>query len=704
MPAGDKTLGTGTAGDGAPGDEAPGDGAPGEARPAAPRLSLLTEVVREGGRLAGRWTILEAGVERATGEIALEGDPALEPPGTADWALFAALPDAVRLGGTLAVEAPVSRRALSEAMEVSRAWESFAEGARALVITASGMVEQAAEAPADAVALAVPEGGDACHPLPDGVTVSHVLRLGPLPAGAVAAAAGCGRLLLSLSASGGEGPKPRFFGRATRLAAGLHLVSRAARFGFLLIEPGATPRIGPSVSPAHVAAFLSGGAMKVIPLLDPPEPRPLAAPPSQAATQPLRISFAQGHRGGATRRSLILEGLADRPAGERLEMWWEVPGEAALPEPLVLDQMVASCVVPALQRGQDIVVRGSLSRLALIQLPLLAATRHDWGVAGPRREIALSADAVLDPPAARPPPRAVLTFSGGVDSFHSLLWRTGPDVPASEPPLSGAVLALGFDIPLAQEEAFERHRARLAPVLERRGVTLHVVRSNARSLGLAHWDYVAMPMISAALSQVSHLYAWGLVGGARSYPLTTVPTIQSPLVDVALSGDWFSVAADGVSVGRTEKVALICRHPDAMAALRVCYEEDTADFARNCCRCGKCQRTMLNFLAVGVPHPPCFETVPGPMELAEVPFHKATDLEFADDVIAYARAHGHAGAWADRLEERRAEWVPPAKTLLGRVRAKALLWSRRMRRDPVGTPGLAMRKAIARLARGGRAG
>jgi hypothetical protein len=521
-----------------------------------------------------------------------------------------------------------------------------------------------------------------------------------------AAEGGRGLLSLAEAEAGAAGPEPAYFTRVTRLAAACHLLSRKARFGLLLVEPEVTPVIGPSVSPAHVSAFLSGGAMRIVPLLDPPPPPParpaLARPAITAPQPPLRIAFAQRVRDGATRRSLFLEGLADRPSGERVEMWWECPGAIDLPEPVVLDQMVASCVVPALLRGQDIVVDGPLSRQAVLRLPLLAATRHDWGVKGPRREIGLRAASVLDPPAEQAPPRAVLTFSGGVDSFYSLLWRTGPAAPPAEPALAAAVLALGFDIPLSQAEAFERHRARLAPVLERRSVALHVVHSNARELGLSHWDYVAMPMISAALSQFAHRYAWGIVGGARSYPLTTVPTIQSPLVDCAVSGDWFSVAADAVGIGRTDKVALICQHADALAALRVCYEENTADFARNCCRCGKCQRTMLNFLAAGVPHPPCFDTVPDPMTLAEVPFHKATDLEFADDVIAYARAHGHAGPWADRLQERRQEWVPPAATLAGRVKAKAVLWGRRMQRDPLGTPVLALRRGLARLARGGR--
>jgi hypothetical protein len=678
--------------------------APGAAGFADTGFTLRTAVTLAGDGLVGRWSIVAAGVERASGDVTLAEAASLPPPRRDDWALFACMADAVRLGGTIIADGVVSRRALAEAAEVSRAWASFGQGAQAVTFMAREMAEGAAEGEEDAAILAIPAGSDPAHAAPEGVTVSRVVMPGPLPPGAVARAAEAGRRLVSLTAPGQAGPEPGYFTRVTRLAAALHLLAGEARFGLLLVEPEAAPRIGPSVSPAHVSAFLSGGAMKVIPLLDPPAGGPLAAPPSQPASRPLTVEFAQARRGGATRRSLILSGLADRPAGESLEMWWEMPGEVPLPEPAVLDQMVASCVIPALLRGQDIDVRGPLSRMALVQLPLLAATRHDWGVKGPRREIGLRAAAVLDPPPARSPPQAVLTFSGGVDSFYSLLWRTGPDAPVAEPPLAAAVLSLGFDIPLAQEAAFERHRAKLAAVLERRGVVLHVVHSNARELGLSHWDYVAMPMISAALSQFSHLYAWGIVGGARSYPLTTVPTIQSPLVDCAVSGDWFSVAADGVGIGRTDKVALICEHPDALAALRVCYDEGSADFARNCCRCGKCHRTMLNFLALGQPHPPCFDTVPPPMELAEIPFHKATDLEFADDVIAYARAHGHGGAWADRLEERRKEWVPPATTLAGRVRAKAVLWGRRMKKDPVGTPGLAVRKALSRLARGGRRG
>ncbi len=664
-------------------------------------LTLRASVEAGQGWLLGRWELVENASLLASGELRLAGDVPEGAPQLDDWALFACLADAVRHGGALYLDGAASRRALAEAAEVSRAWASFGRGAQALSCAARNLAEGAGEGAADAAILAVHAGGDPCHAVPEGVSVTHVVMPGPLPPGEVARAAEAGRSLLSVTGSGESGPEPGYLGRAARLAAALHLLARKARFGLLLIEKGVTPRIGADVTPAHVSAFFSGAAMKVVPLLDPPGGT-LAAPPSQHAPRPLRLEFAQTVRAGATRRSIILEGLADRPAGERVEMWWEAPGLTDLPAPAVLDQMVASCVIPALQRGQDIIVQGPISRMAQVQLPLLAATRHDWGVKGPRREIALHASSVLDPPTTRPAPRAVLTFSGGVDSFYSLLWRTGPRAPAAEPPLAAAVLSLGFDIPLAQREAFERHRARLAPVLERRGVALHVVHSNARELGLSHWDYVAMPMISAALSQFAHLYSWGLVGGARSYPLTTVPTIQSPLVDCALSGDWFSVSADAVSVGRTDKVALICAHQDALAALRVCYEENTADFARNCCRCAKCQRTMLNFLAAGVPHPACFETVPDPMQLAEVPFHKATDLEFADDVVAYARAHGHAGRWADRLEERRQEWVPPATTLAGRIRAKAVLWGRRMRRDPVGTPALAVRKALARLARGGR--
>lgn len=663
---------------------------------------LHAAVARLPDGLSGAWRIADGAEVVAEGRLSLAGAPGLAPPELGDWVLFAALPAAVRLGGRLRLAGTATRRGLADAAELSRAWASFRAGpAFALTLDADDVVDAPPlAAPARAAAVICP--GEAAPAMPAGMVLVAVVLDGA-GSGIVRAP---GVPVLRLSEEAPAGPLPDFFGMAARRAAALHLLSGEARHGLLRLPQPETPRMGGPAAPAQAAAFLSSGAMEVVPDLDLGArfaPRGgLARPSLGKARRPAVAHFEQGIREGALRRALVLEGLADRPAGERLTMWWEMPGERDLPAPPVLDQMAAAALLPAMMRGQDLVVRGPLSRLAAAYLPRLAATRAAWGSPAPAGPVAIVPDAVLDPPPATGPPRAVLTFSGGVDSFHSLLWRTGADAPPAEPPLAAAVLSLGFDIPLTQRAAFEAHRARIEPVLERRGVRLHVVHTNSRALGLAEWDLVAVPMIVAALSQFADRYAWGLIGGARPYPDLILPVISPPLLDRALSGNWFSVATEASGLGRTERVARVAADAEASAVLRVCYDERSADFSRNCCACPKCLRTMLNFLAVGVTRPACFERVPPVEELVELPIYKADDPLLLNDLIAYARAHGTAGAWTDRLARRVAAWRPPATTPAGRIAAKAALWAGRMREDPVGTPQLAVRKALARLARAAR--
>ncbi len=671
----------------------------------APALELEARVASSEDGLVATWVLSDGAGVVAEGSITLSGEASpIAPPAVADWALYAALPAMIMRGGTVRLRGAATWRALADAAEIGRAWAAFAETeAHPATFEAETVSNDGPSSGQDEAALVLAEGDDVSGALPPWVALRAVVVDGPAtPWRAVP-----GTMQFALTAEHPAGPPPADFSTLLRRAAALHLLSSEARFGLLRIEAAMAPRVGAPATPAHAAAFLSGGAMAVIPLLDDGaafRPRYSPATPGLVARRaPVTLFFDQSEKGGATRREMVLEGLADSPRGERMTMWWEMPGETGMPTPPVLDQMVAACVIPALERGQDLVVKGPVSRLAAVNLPMLAATRAAWGAKAPRGPVAILAESVIDLPARTETPRAVLTFSGGADSFHSLLWRTGPDAPRDEPKVEGAVLSLGFDFPLAQRAAFEAHRARIAPVLERRGVALHVVHANSRGLGIAVWDNAAMPMISAALSQFAHRYTHGLLAGGVTYPYMAVPMIQPPLLDRTLSGGWFGLATDGASIGRTEKMAMVAAHPDAMAVLRVCYNEQSPDFARNCCACLKCRRTMLNFLGAGVANPPCFDTVPDPLELAATPFHKRTDLLFAAEVIGHARANGTAGAWADLLDQRIAAWRPerdlPPETAAAWVRQKVLIWGERMAQDPIGTPRLAARKIAARIDR-----
>lgn len=656
--------------------------------------------------LTGYWQVSDGRTVLAEGSVTLSGDRAPAAPATDDWALYAALPAIVARGGRVRLQGAATRRGLSDAAEITRAWSSFSpDAAHRARLEADRIVEAPPLAQAGRAALALGASDDVAGVIPPAVTLAFVIL--DAPAGTAPPASAPSATVLALSADGPEGPAPSYFLTMARRAAGLHLASAEARYGLLRIDAAMTPHVGAPSTPAHAAAFLSGTAMEVIPLLDDGQAfRPRFTPAKPGLIQrraPITLHFSQAQSAGTTRREMVLEGLADRPRGDRLTMWWEMPGETDMPTPPVLDQMVAASVIPALERGQDLVVKGPISRIAALNLPLLAATRAAWGAKAPRGPVTVTADSVLDLPARADPPRAVLTFSGGADSFYSLLNHTGPDASPAEPKLEGAVLTLGFDFPFSEREAFETHRARVAPVLERRGVALHIVHTNSRDLDIAWWDVCAMPMVSAALSQFAHRYTRGLLGGSLTYPVMAVPMIQPPLLDRTLTGGWFWLSTDGAGIGRTEKIALIAEHADAMAVLRVCYEQNSADFVNNCCTCLKCQRTMLNFLGAGVTNPPCFRCVPSPLELAETPLYKNTDPSFAAEVITYARAHGTAGEWTDRLAERIATWQPPPglppKSRSEWMREKIEIWSGRMAKDPVGTVALGWNKIASRIDR-----
>lgn len=649
--------------------------------------------------------------------------PPVDVPPVDDWALYAALPALVTRGGRVHVAGRLSRTAIVHAAEYARAWASFAPGsAHPVTLSADAIVDHCPSAAPGEALLALAEGQDPALPAPGGTRIRTVILAGAATAEAVRRARAAGRSVVAFTTSYGTGPGVGSPGvgdlgiggmgvgsvmaEAAARAAAMHLLSAGAGTGLLHVPAAAAPRPGAPASPVQAAVFLSGGALDVVPLLDDgPRHAPRWTLPRHGTARwlrPVTLHVEHSVVAGATRRSVILEGLADRRPGERVTVWWEVVDEACLAAPAVLDQMVAGMALVAQERGQDLVVRGPLSRAAAIRLPLLAATRAAWGAKAPRGPIAVVPDSIVDPDPDARRIEAVISFSGGVDSVFSLLTHTGREREGNVPPVTGAVLGHGFDIPLAapgSAEAIAALHARLAPMLARRGVRLHLVRCNARAPDLAHWHTMAMPLIAGALSQVSDRYGLGLLASGRAYPQQTVPMIQPPLLDAALTGGWFAVAMAGSAFGRMAKLARIAQDSEAVAHLRVCYQQ-AGRFDANCGRCAKCRRTMLQLLAAGIAEPACFAEPEPALSLAELPFGDEDEAHYAREAVAHARAHGTDDAWTDRLAERLAAWRPPPPQVPKRraeLAARVRIWGGRFAEDPLATLAFGAERAVARL-------
>ena len=129
-----------------------------------------------------------------------------------------------------------------------------------------------------------------------------------------------------------------------------------------------------------------------------------------------------------------------------------------------------------------------------------------------------------------------------------------------------------------------------------------------------------------------------------------------PLLDHMLSGDEMTIRNDEGLYQRVDKAALLARYPSAMQDLRVCnhpYHE-----LQNCCRCEKCIRTMLCFVASGNPIPPAFPLGLKTSDIGIGMGHRS-GLDWAPVIFKGARRYGTLDAPEIKAFRRRyrAKWL-----------------------------------------------
>jgi 7-cyano-7-deazaguanine synthase in queuosine biosynthesis len=190
-----------------------------------------------------------------------------------------------------------------------------------------------------------------------------------------------------------------------------------------------------------------------------------------------------------------------------------------------------------------------------------------------------------------------LFFSGGVDSFYSLIKHRDE--------VDNLVLVHGFDIPLAESKVFAQAEEQARQAAHLFGKRLIAVRTNL------HWEesslYTDQPRIpcgwgmyhGAALAAVAHALAPNhrKIYIASSYSYTDLhPWGSHPLLDPLWSTEALQIVHDGGDT-RIDKLRVLVEYPEVLARLRVCWE-NLGNY--NCGLCEKCVRTMLALRALGV--------------------------------------------------------------------------------------------------------
>lgn len=352
----------------------------------------------------------------------------------------------------------------------------------------------------------------------------------------------------------------------------------------------------------------------------------------------MQLSVSQMERADGTRRTLHINDTSD---GRKIEPYFDFIGES-FPEPAVLDGFVNAVIFYAMGSGQDIFVDGPMTRSSLLNL---ATFQEAWSCWKPDiyRPIKIEPSSIVDD-APRGRAQTIAAFSGGADSIFSALRHAGDQYA-----ISSAMLVHGFDVPTDRPEDFKLLTERLRPLLNHLNLRPRIVRTNLAELRLQKWEDSFLAQLSCCLHNYSHEFQYGLTGSGEPYNALVLPWGQTPCADYLLSGDGFSIVHDGAAFSRTEKIEVIARDPIATRAIKVCWS--ATDRSKNCGICEKCILTRLNFKAVGIDDPSCFD---GRITQDQIRLTRLSNETFRAgfrSILNYANKRGIRGDWLNYLEK-----------------------------------------------------
>lgn len=312
---------------------------------------------------------------------------------------------------------------------------------------------------------------------------------------------------------------------------------------------------------------------------------------------PMRLASIRKDVSPDTAGFVRLTGVVERESGETFEIWYEVPSELEADLSESSNPWLVAMLPHALPTGEAIASELPADPALLENLKGLIAVWCEWYPQYlPPTIHAPAAPLTLEKP---PNPKSAAFFSGGVDSWFTVLRHAPERESAAIGRVDDLITVHGFDIPLGARDEFEKLHATLAQGAQALDRPLIVVRTNLRrngSLWVKGWGWLTN---GAGLASVALIlekrYEKVLIGS--SYPYGSLfPWGSHPMTDCLFSTRSLSVKQDGAPFNRAEKTAFVARHAIALAHLHVCWKNGAAS---NCGICPKCIRTMATLQLLG---------------------------------------------------------------------------------------------------------
>jgi len=283
-------------------------------------------------------------------------------------------------------------------------------------------------------------------------------------------------------------------------------------------------------------------------------------------------------------------------------VWYRVPNRYAEYFSLRSDAFLIPALVAAMHFGEDIRVRGTVSpRLAyhLDEYQFIQKFQFPREV----HKVAVHYECLAPlkaPPLPTLPTGVGVGFSGGVDSFFTLLKHMPENQPSPDYQVTHALFVNGFDMMVQSEKRkYEALTRRFQGALNSINVELVPIETNAARMIFSwlRFNYYYSPTLAGCAMSLAGLFKRFIISNSWDYyQLQTNRHTSNPLSDRLLSTETLEYEHFGANYRRVEKVKAISDWQLAQEHLRVCGHSDQL---LNCSRCGKCIRTMLPIYALG---------------------------------------------------------------------------------------------------------
>lgn len=353
--------------------------------------------------------------------------------------------------------------------------------------------------------------------------------------------------------------------------------------------------------------------------------------------------------------------------GGTTSLWfeWTGPGLIATPG----DAVLAALLPGALAVREDLWIDGAVSAGALAAarervLPTLVRFHPGYDAIDVRAAETIG-EASLLPPA----DGAALSFSGGLDSSHSLLRHRER--------LTHLVFAHGLDIGLQWTRVREQVRAQVEATARRFDLELLEVatrirtrlyreiqdraraRSDQRVRFVLEWS---LGCLMVAFGQLLSRTAGRVIVAGSWDEQYTRATGSHPDIEPAWSTPHLAVELDGIGTTRMDKALYLAEHdPELLRGLRICQARPPRP--DNCGRCPKCLRLRMELRVAGIP----FELQPFDEPSSDHELRRSfvtVDGYFWPEILRRAEASG------DREAVRTAEIMMERRFHLGRELAR----------------------------------